>query len=78
MSHFDIETLERYWQVFPGVRAALFEKADRAGYSQLRVSVGDVKSTIFGHAEFTAGAAVSEGLRRGLARILPNGQTACV
>lgn len=50
----DIETLERYWQVFPGVRAALFEKADRAGYSRLRVSVSDVKSTIFGHAEFTA------------------------
>ncbi len=50
----DIDALERYWQVFPGVRAALFEKADRAGYSQLRVSVGDVKSTIFGHAEFTA------------------------
>ncbi|HNO84301.1 MAG TPA: N-6 DNA methylase, partial [Anaerolineales bacterium] len=50
----DIDALDRYWQVFPGVRAALFDKADRAGYSRLRVAVGDVKSTIFGHAEFAA------------------------
>ncbi len=29
----DIDALDRYWQVIPGVRAALFKKADRAGYS---------------------------------------------
>ncbi len=50
----DIDALDRYWQVFPGVRAALFKKADRRGYSQLRVGVGDIKATIFGHAEFAA------------------------
>ena len=50
----DIDALDRYWQVIPGVRAALFKKADRAGYSQLQVAVADIKAAIFGHAEFTA------------------------
>src|SRR5713226_5588089 len=58
----DIDALERYWQVVPGVRATLFKKADRPGYSQLKpalsavegVAVGDIKAAIFGHAEFTA------------------------
>ena len=50
----DIDALERYWQVIPGVRAALFEKADRPGYWQLKVAVAEIKTAIFGHAEFTA------------------------
>ena len=50
----DIDALDRYWQVFPGVRATLFKKADRPGYSQLKVPIGEVKAAIFGHAEFTA------------------------
>ena len=50
----DVDALERYWQVIPGVRATLFKKADRAGYSQLKVAVADIKATIFGHTEFTA------------------------
>ena len=50
----DIDDLDRYWQVIPGVRGALFKKADRAGYSQLRCAAADIKTTIFGHAEFTA------------------------
>jgi type I restriction enzyme M protein len=29
----DLDALEAYWKVFPGVRAALFKKADRPGYS---------------------------------------------
>jgi type I restriction enzyme M protein len=49
----DIDALERYWQVIPGVRATLFKKADRPGYSQLKVAVADIKAAIFGHAEFT-------------------------
>jgi type I restriction enzyme M protein len=49
----DIDALERYWEVFPTVRAALFKKADRSGYSQLKVEAGDIKNTMFGHAEFT-------------------------
>ena len=50
----DIDALEDYWEVFPAVRVALFKKADRSGYSQLRVAAPDIKAAIFGHAEFTA------------------------
>jgi len=38
----DIDALERYWQVIPGVRAVLFKKADRPGYSQLKMDHGQL------------------------------------
>ena len=50
----DLDALEPYWQVFPAVRAALFQRADRSGYSELRVAATDIKPAIFGHPEFTA------------------------
>ena len=50
----DIDGLKSYWQVFPAIRATLFKKADRAGYSQLRIAAADIKPAIFGHGEFTA------------------------
>ena len=50
----DLDALERYWKVFPGVREALFGKANRPGYSELKVAAADIKATIFGHPEFTA------------------------
>jgi type I restriction enzyme M protein len=50
----DIDALDRYWQVIPSVRAMLFKKANRSGYSQLSVAASDIKAAIFGHAEFTA------------------------
>jgi type I restriction enzyme M protein len=50
----DIDGLERYWEVIPGVRAVLFKKAARPSYCQLKVGVTDIKPIIFGHAEFTA------------------------
>ena len=40
----DIDALDRYWQVFPSVRATLFKKADRPGYSQLRVESGKLRA----------------------------------
>ena len=49
----DIDALDRYWQIIPGVRSALFKKGDRPGYSQLRVPAPEIKATIFGHEEFT-------------------------
>lgn len=49
----DLDALSRYWQVIPSVRAALFQPGDRPGYSQLRIPSADIKSTIFGHPEFT-------------------------
>ena len=50
----DLDALDRYWQVFPAVRSLLFESAGRPGYSRLKVPAADIKTTIFGHAEFTA------------------------
>jgi len=40
--------------VLPSVRALLFESAGRPGYSNLKLPLNEVKSAIFGHAEFTA------------------------
>lgn len=50
----DIAALDRYWRVIPGVRAVLFQKADRPGYSRLKIAAGDIKAAILGHPEFTA------------------------
>ena len=50
----DVDSLERYWAVIPSVRGALFKKADRPGYSQLRIPTTDIKPAIFGHPEFSA------------------------
>jgi type I restriction enzyme M protein len=48
----DLDALDRYWQVLPSARAALFESAGRPAYSRLKLSVADVKRTILGHPEF--------------------------
>ena len=47
----DIDALARYWQVFPSIRASLFEPA-REGYSKALVKASEVKGTILNHAEF--------------------------
>jgi type I restriction enzyme M protein len=49
----DVDALENYWQVFPSVRAELFEPGDRAGYSHAKVETQLVKATILKHPEFT-------------------------
>jgi type I restriction enzyme M protein len=46
--------LQHYWKFLPGVRAALFESAGRAGYCQLLLPIAEVKAAIFAHPEFTA------------------------
>ena len=50
----DIDALDAYWQVIPGVRATLFQAADRSGYAHLKLAITEVKSAILDHAEFTA------------------------
>ena len=50
----DINALDAYWQVIPGVRQELFESAGRPGYSALRSPISQVKSDILSHNEFTA------------------------
>ena len=49
----DLDALDRYWQVIPGVRAVLF-KPLRPGFSKLSTRHLQVKDTIFSHPEFTA------------------------
>jgi type I restriction enzyme M protein len=49
----DLDALKPYWQVFPGVRATLFEEM-RPGYSKLRIPAAEIKPAIFSHPEFTA------------------------
>jgi len=39
----DIDALSEYWDLFPGLRKALFKKGDRKGYSESRVEAGEVK-----------------------------------
>ena len=50
----DIDALGRYWRVFPGLRALLFESAGRPGYCRLKLPAADLKAAIFGHREFSA------------------------
>lgn len=47
----DIDALDRYWQIFPSIRASLFKPA-REGYSQALVNTTEVKNTILNHTEF--------------------------
>ena len=49
----DLEALGNYWQIMPGLRAALF-KPLRAGYCAIQPPQAEIKPTIFGHPEFTA------------------------
>jgi type I restriction enzyme M protein len=50
----DVDALGGYWDVFPSIRALLFESAGRPGYSRLKLPVAELKAAIFGHPEFTA------------------------
>ena len=47
----DIDALEHFWQVFPNIRATLFEAA-REGYSHGLVEASKVKGSILAHQEF--------------------------
>jgi len=57
----DIDALERYWAVCPGLRSALFTER-RPGYVDLAVDEADLKRTIFEHPEFVAFTATMEAL----------------
>ncbi len=49
----DVDDLQRYWDVFPSLRDVLFEPFGRLGYLKLKVSLGEVNTTVFNHPEFT-------------------------
>jgi type I restriction enzyme M protein len=50
----DIDDLDRYWKVFPSLRAVLFGLGDRPGYAEAKVEAAKIKATILAHPEFTA------------------------
>ncbi|RLK51359.1 type I restriction enzyme M protein [Alkalispirillum mobile] len=50
----DVDALEPYWSVLPGLREALFRDNGRPGYLEPRVDAREVKATVLGHAAFTA------------------------
>jgi type I restriction enzyme M protein len=49
----DIDALQRYWTVCPGLRQTLF-RDNRPGYVDLAVEKAAIKSTIYEHPEFAA------------------------
>lgn len=60
----DIDALDKFWQAFPSVRAALFAP-NRDGYCQAQVEALEVKATILNHAEFKAFAKTAIDLFHG-------------
>jgi len=50
---FDIDALEAYWKVCPGLRSTLFEPM-RTGYVELRIEQSEIRQTILDHPEFKA------------------------
>ncbi|RDH42134.1 type I restriction-modification system subunit M [Zooshikella ganghwensis] len=54
----DIDALEKYWKVFPGLRAELFADS-RPGYSKSLIEASQVKNAILNHPEFRTFAAQS-------------------
>lgn len=49
----DVDALKSYWEICPSLRGGLF-KPNRNGYVDLSVEKSAIKSTIYGHPEFTA------------------------
>jgi type I restriction enzyme M protein len=47
----DVDALQEYWAVCPGLKAALF-KPNRPGYLDLAVDKNAIKSTIYAHPQF--------------------------
>ncbi|MBU2712817.1 type I restriction-modification system subunit M [Zooshikella harenae] len=54
----DIDALEKYWKVFPALRAELFADG-RPGYSKSLIEASQVKNAILNHPEFRTFAAQS-------------------
>jgi type I restriction enzyme M protein len=58
----DLDALGNYWSVMPGLRAALFQPSNRSGYADLKLTITELKATIFSHPEFTAFTAEAQQL----------------
>lgn len=52
----DIDSLEKYWAVYPSLKAVLFSNSERTGFLKLNIQKDDIRKTIFDHHEFTSHA----------------------
>lgn len=50
----DIDALDAYWTVFPSLQETLFRNNGREGYSEARVEIQQIKTTLLAHEEFNA------------------------
>jgi type I restriction enzyme M protein len=50
----DINALQKYWDVYPSLKAELFEDNERENYSNLKVAKDEIKTSIFEHPEFVS------------------------
>ena len=50
----DVDALEPYWAVLPGLREALFKDNGRPGYLEAKVETREVKPTVLNHPAFQA------------------------
>nr|WP_301272083.1 class I SAM-dependent DNA methyltransferase [Gluconobacter oxydans] len=57
----DVDALQEYWDLMPGLRGDLFGPGDRPGYLAAKVEPTEVRATIHAHAEFEAFAATVRG-----------------
>lgn len=48
----DIDALNEYWEVYPSLKAELFNASERENYSDLKIEKDQIKQTIFNHPEF--------------------------
>ncbi|MFT8786615.1 N-6 DNA methylase [Gluconobacter oxydans] len=53
----DVDALQEYWDVMPGLRGDLFGPGDRPGYLAAKIEPTEVRTTIHAHAEFETFAA---------------------
>ena len=58
----DVDALQEYWEVMPGLRADLFDLGDRPGFLAAKVKPAGVRGTIHAHPEFEAFAATVRGI----------------
>lgn len=61
----DIDALQKYWDVYPSMKAELFEDNERDNYSNLRVAKDNIKTSIFDHPEFVSFSAEMDSLFEG-------------
>lgn len=61
----DVDALQEYWDVMPGLRGDLFGPGDRPGYLAAKVEPTEVCATIHAHAEFEAFGATVRGIFAG-------------